>query len=218
MPLEVESFDEMTPDWLAAAPSGAYITSVRLPYDPANMAAGHWPPPPALPPQFVSALAGSALTLVELHDLPLVEPVLGQQAVGLAALTRLRVLTLRQAWRMKVLPATDLPASLVDLTLMLNLRDVAHASRMDPPLLANFDRFRHLRRITLVGFACWRLGSPGGEYGGWRPAVFPQSLDVRAQLFPRSNVADPGCVTALQNKWHAVGSSTPHSCSQYELC
>ncbi len=175
----------MTPAWLAAAPSGAHLRSVHLPYDPANMAAGQWPPPPALPLQFVSALAGSASTLVELHDLPLIEPASDQRAVGLTAFTRLRVLTLRQARAMGTLHAALLPASLVDLTLQLNLPDMERSVGMNPPLFANFDRLHHLRCITLVGFASWGLASPGGRRGQQRPALFPRRLKVRAPALAR---------------------------------
>ena len=115
----------MTPGWLAAAPSSACISSVRPLYnDPEYMEDGQWPPPPELPSLFASALASSASTLVELHDLPLVEPASGLQAVGLAALTRLRVLTLRLATAIEALPSTLLPASLEDLTLTSHLPNV----------------------------------------------------------------------------------------------
>jgi len=164
VPLEVEAFDGMTPDWLAAAPSGARFSGVHLPYDPAEI---QWPPPAAVPSQLLSALTASASTLVELHDLPLRD----QLAVGLAAFTQLRVLTLRQTCRMEALHAALLPASLEALTLQLNLPDMAHAGGLDPPLFAGFDRLRHLRRVTLVECTSWDLGSP---------ALFAQSLEVRA--------------------------------------
>jgi len=181
VPLELESFDGMTPGWLAAAPSGARFGSVHLPYDPAEMNAdGQWPPPATAASQVVSALASSASTLVELHDLPMVKPALGQQAVGLAAFTRLRVLTLRETYRMAALHATLLPASLEDLTLQLNLPNMDFSVGMGPPLFADFARLRHLRCITLVEFANWRLGSPGGGQGWWLPALLPRSLEVRA--------------------------------------
>ena len=116
--MEVKSFDEMTPDWLAAAPSGALFRSVHLPYGSEDADDWLWPPPPALPRLIVSALASSTSTLVELDDLPLVKPASHhRQAAGLAALTRLRLQTLRQAWPMEALPSTLLPASLEDISL-----------------------------------------------------------------------------------------------------
>ena len=174
---------------------------MRLPYGPANMAGGQWPPPAAVPSQLVSALAGSASTLVELHDLPLV----GEQAVGLAAFTRLRVLTLRQASEMRALPSTLLPASLEDLTLISHLPTAWHGLGDRPPHFTNCDRLRRLRRITLAEFAHWSLASPGGGHGERHPAPFPQSLEVRAPLLSlrdRSS-ADPGCAATLLDSCHA---------------
>ena len=148
-----------------------------------------WPPPPQLPPLVVSALAGSASMLIALQNLPLVEPSSGDPELVLAAFTQLRELSLRQTWHMDVLRATNLPASLEDLQLIMNLPDFVDALGQDPPLFEAFDRLHNLRRITLTDYWSWNLGRWNDAQTRWHPAMLPRSLEVCASLTPRQLIS-----------------------------
>jgi len=117
VPLHVEA---LTPARLeAAGRSGARFGSAHVHLS----ATEQWPQPSDTPSGIVSALAGSAATLTALHGLPLVKPPAGGDPVW-AAFTELRDLSLRQTWRqMDVLRATELPASLQDLKLVMNIAE-----------------------------------------------------------------------------------------------
>ena len=140
-----------------------------------------WPPALALPPMIVTALAWrSALTLTALHHLPLVEPwvepgvdpwVQPDTGLGLAALTQLRALTLRQTWEdFAELRAEDLPPSLEDLTLVMQHPHQEGGFGEDLPAFVAFDRLQNLRRIALSEYVVLELR--------WHPALLPPSLEV----------------------------------------
>ena len=182
LPLNLEFSRGMMPDWLAAAPSGARFGSVHLPDDPEGMGDEQWPPLPKRPPLVVSALAGSASTLAALHNLPLRKLPADDSdpEVGLAAFTQLRELSLRQIWHMDVLRAADLPASLEDFELIMNLADLEGFDWPGPPNFVAFDSHQNLRRITLAGFPSWKIGGYSRQRRRWRPALLPRSLEVCA--------------------------------------
>jgi len=160
VPLHVEG---MTPARLeTAAQSGACFGSVHVHLS----ATPQWPPPSDTPSRILSALAGSAATLTALHGLPLVKPPAGgDPGLGLAAFTELRDLSLRQTWReMDVLQATDLPASLQDLKVVMNIAEhkgIPIGQLQAPPLFVAFDRLQSLRRVTLAGYRLLNLGKWG---------------------------------------------------------
>ena len=115
------------------------------------------------PSRILSALAGSAATLTALHGLPVVKPPAGcDPGLGLAAFTELRNLSLRQTWReMDVLQATDLPATLQDLKIVMNIaeyRGTPLGQLQAPPLFVAFHRLQSLRRVTLAGYRLLNLG------------------------------------------------------------
>ncbi len=177
----MEFTKELRPKQLLAALSSACFSSVHLFWGEAD---GHWPPPPPLLPMVFSVLASrSASTLTALHDLPLVEPWMepppDDPGLGLAALTRLHTLTLRQTWDgFAELRATDLPPSLEDLALVMDRPVDVSAVWEDLPLFIAFDRLQNLRRITLTEYLSWarwdRLESRR------QPTLLPPSLEVRA--------------------------------------
>jgi len=164
---------QLPPKKLLATLSSTCLSSVHLFWDTEE---GQWPPPPALPPMIVSALAPrSASTLTALHDLPLVkrwvEPLPDDTGLGLAALTQLRALTLRQTWEeLAELRADDFPLSLEDLTLVMEHPDYVEAVWEDLPRFVAFDRLQNLRRITISEY--WVLKTR------WHPALLPPSLEV----------------------------------------
>ena len=170
-----------TPKRLLAGLSSACLGSVRLCFG-GQVQYEQWPLPPALPPMVVTALvARSASTLTALHELPLVEPWVEpppkEPGLGLAALTQLRALTLRQTWgELEELRATDLPSSLEDLTMVMEHPDWVQAVWEDLPVFVAFDRLQHLRRITLAHYWSWaRWNRPES----WRHlAVLPPSLEA----------------------------------------
>jgi len=180
MPLKLEFSCGMMPDWLAAAPPGVRFGSVHLPYDPEGMGDEQWPALPKRPPPVVSALAGSASTLTALHNLPLREPPSGAPMLGLVAFTQLRALSLRQTGHVDVLRATNLPASLEDLELIMNLADDEGTDWIGSPKFVAFDSHQNLRRITLAGFPTWNIGGYDRQRRLWRPALLRRSLEVCA--------------------------------------
>ena len=170
---------QLTPAQLQAALSSASFIGVRLQHDPLVQ------PPPELPSLIVAALAGSASELIALHGLPMLAPQQGQPEVTLAAFTRLRALTLRQAtdspglW----LRAAALPASLEDLKLFQDPDNQLNPFRKTP-LLSGFDKLRSLQRMTVVNYHdCFLATAEDGE--DWklltRPARLLPSLRVRME-------------------------------------
>jgi len=172
-----EFTDKPTPQQLQAVLTSERFCGVRLYY---SVQDEQWPPPPQLPPLVVSALAGSASMLTALHDLPLIEPRSGSPELVLAAFTQLRELSLRQTWHLDVLRAAELPASLEDLQLIMDIPDNTDAliNEDPPPFFEAFDRLHSLRRITLTDFRSWQLHSWDDTESHWHPAPPPPSLEV----------------------------------------
>ena len=109
--------------------------------------------------------------------------------LGLAALTRLRALTLRQTWaELAELRAGDLPPSLEELKLVMQFAHDVDCFWTDLPLFVGFDRLHNLRRITLS--ECRDL-----EFR-WHPAMLPPSLEVCAPLAPRAFQQSPSRIYA----------------------
>ncbi len=169
---------QLTPAQLQAALSSACFIGVRLQHDPLVQ------PPPDLPSLIVAALAGSASELIALHGLPLLAPQQGHPAVTLAAFTRLRALTLRQATDAPgfSLRATDLPASLEDLTVFQDPDEHLSAFTTEPPLLNGFDNLRNLQRITLDHCPFYNLATARDGDLLERPAPLPPTLKVCMEL------------------------------------
>jgi len=138
------------------------------------------------PSQVLSALAGSASTLTALHGVPLLDP-LRHRTLGLAAFTRLRALTLRQASdAVHELRAAQLPASLEELTVTLALpkpqleRVIYYASvpRPNVPVLVDFEGMTNLRRISFGDYWSWELASRDRQTGQRGLLHTPPSLQV----------------------------------------
>ena len=184
------------PEQLLATLSSTCFASVRMHHSYRD---DQWPLLPALPPMIVTALARSASTLTALHDLPLVKPWVAPPpdgpGLGLAALTRLRALTLRQTWEdFAELRAGDLPPSLEDLKLVMqNPRHVEGVSD-DLPLFVAFDMLQNLRRITLSEYRVLKLQ--------WHPTLLPPRLEVCAPspLRPVSRVLRDSLPASLHQK------------------
>ncbi len=173
-PLNKHFNEKLRPKQLLATLSSTCFASVRLYYSYPDQ---QWLPPPALPPMIVTALARSASTLTALHHLPLVEPWVepspDDTGLGLAALTQLRALTLRQTWEdLTQLRADDLPPSLEDLTLVMQHPRDLDCFWEDLPSFVAFDRLQNLRRLTLDEYSLLELR--------WHPALLPPSLEVCA--------------------------------------
>ena len=207
MPLHVGLESGLTPVRLeAAAQSGARFGSVHVHLS----ATEQLPPPSDAASRIASALAGSAATLTALYNVPLVKPPPGGDlGLGLAAFTELRDLSLRQMWEdMDILPATDLPASLQDLRLVMDIaeyRGIPYGLLQSLPPFVAFDRLQSLRRITLTEYRLLNLG----KWERLEDPPFPPSLEVGASPVPRqlfrsllasnhiSAIRRHACITAL---------------------
>ncbi len=137
-------------------------------------------------PALMSALVSSVSTLVALRRLPFAGP-WPSTPPSWAAFTRLRVLSLRQRPESdRKLPASLLPASLEELTLLSDGPIHRHRrSRMreSPPLLVGFRSLRKLRRITCIGPRGWPARCWDGDQEDPNRLQLPSSLDVRI-VFP----------------------------------
>ncbi len=174
LPLDVGPESELTLARLqAAGRSGARFASVHVHLS----AQEQWPPPPETPNQIVSALAGSAGTLTELHGLPLME---GQDRpeMGLAAFKQLRSLGLLQTWDGPgVLHVELLPATLEELELR------AAAEEPSLPWFSDLDSLNSLRQLTFVNYIGYEMGSADSEQGQGCPLRVPPSFQVRNHPF-----------------------------------
>ena len=187
-PLNERFKKQPTHEQLLATLSSTCFASVRLYYSYDDE---QWPPPPPLPPRLLTRLARSASTLTALHHLPLVkpweEPSPDDTGRGLAALTRLRALTLRQTWEhFAELRAGDLPPSLEDLKLVMQHPRHVQSVHKDLPLFVDFDMLHNLRRLTLAEYWAWGYG---GTRRCFRPAwryVHRRSSDLSAEPFTNS--------------------------------
>ena len=82
---------------------------------------------------------------------------------------------------MPVLRATDLPTSLEDLELSMNLVNIEEIFWTEPPDFVAFGSHQNLQRITLASYeSSGNLGGYDRQRGLWRPALLPRSLEVRA--------------------------------------
>ena len=171
VPLHVDLRPPLTPERLRVVLSSARYASVNLHGSLTEVR----PVPPESPALVVAALAGSASTLTALHGLPLVEPA-DHPEPGLAAFTRLRVLTLRQTWAaLEVLRVAQLPASLTELQLSVDTN-----KRTSLPLFVGLDGLSSLRRITSAGHVRWKLGSWDDEAEEPCELSLPSSFEVGA--------------------------------------
>lgn len=175
----MEFHSELPPERLRVALSSVCYSSVDL----HDSLMHEQPPPAALPSLVVSALARSARTLTALHGLPWVEPADHPEA-GLAAFICLLALTVIQTGDdLPVLRATHLPRSLEDVKLVLDLPEVDDDLCQAMPLLADFDRLRHLQKITVVEYRDWQFGREEDDMSQqWFPALLPPSLRVRVNV------------------------------------
>ena len=161
---------DSTPEQLRATLSGACYRCVEL-YDDGKVL----PPLPEMSSLVVAALDRSVAMLTALHSLPLQEPQ-DDQELGLAAFTRLCELTLHQTSSSPdSLRAAQLPTSLQELSLKLNLPNVEDAIWESLPRLVAFDRLCSLQRITFAGFLTWDLSF---REGIGRPLLLPPNLKV----------------------------------------
>ena len=133
---------------------------------------------PALSSVAVAALAPSASTLTALHGLPLPE-LPDSHGLQLTAFSQLRALTLHH-WRdsVKILRATHLPPSLLDITASVHTPHSHYTQGMQLPLLVDFDRLHSLRRMSFVSYTVCKLES-WSDQDGTIPVLLPASLEVR---------------------------------------
>ena len=175
VPLHVVCRAELTPQQLRTALSSIPLASLKL-HDSVALL-----PPETLSP-IVSAIARSASTLVALHGLPRTRIQRGA-AIGLAAFTRLRSLTLRQTTNQPArLQAAHLPPSLQELTLSMDVpRFEAALFTCCLPKLVAVDGLHSLRRITLANQRCnrwYNLDGHGHDEEERSCPLLPPSLKV----------------------------------------
>ena len=198
MPLHMTITEDLKLKRLRTTLSGACFASVEL-YDSQKVR----PPPRKTPSLVVAALARSVATLTALHGLPLVKPH-NDPDLGLAAFTRLRDLILHQTWDSPaLLRATQLPTSLQELTLKLNLPIMVDAHLASMPRLVAFDRLTCLRKITVADFWSWDLSFREGR---GRPLLLAPNLEVCTTVYkpalwlPLSWWTPPGCCCSFGAK------------------
>ncbi len=166
--------DGLPPAQLLSALSRGCIASVQL-HDSVMRAE------PELQSSVVSALACSASTLTALHGLCLAGTAADAQHPRLAALSRLRDLTLCH-WDdcVAVLQAAHLPSSLKELRVEEHGAAHRRAPAVLPPLVS-LDRLRNLRRLTFAQHSrkLWQLYSLDDDQRRI-PVQLPQSLEVCA--------------------------------------
>ena len=177
MPLQVVVPSQLTLEQVHAALSSVSVASLTLDRSLLLLL-------PASSSVAAAALARSATTLTALHDLPLAE-LPDSHGLQLAAFSQLRVLTLHH-WRdsVRVLRATHLPSSLLDVTVSVHVPPNKYSGGT-PPLLVDFDRLLNLRRISFASYADWQLKSCSDQ-DGTIPVLFPPSLEVRHTCLQRS--------------------------------